>query len=153
MILPLVLLVNYVNIVVERRPGLVEAMCRNERFEWRPEDKVFRMHSTLSYRIARFTHDKQWISLKLPELRTLQYILHMITNTLFMYTDAFCDVHVYVSAELVSCNYVEPTPTAFKSFIDNCLTSSCHLCISNICINKICIRLITCFLFLPCPFL
>jgi len=81
-ILPLVLPADYVNIVVEILPGLVEAMCRNEHFVWRSEDKVFRMHRTGSYNIARFTHDKHWISLKLHERRTLQYIFHTIMNTL-----------------------------------------------------------------------
>jgi len=66
--LPLVLPAEYVNIVTERLPGIVEEICRNERFVWRSEDKVFRMNSIGSYRIARFTHDKHWISLKFHEL-------------------------------------------------------------------------------------
>jgi len=53
---------------------------------------------------------KHWISLKLHELRTLQYKLHMITNTLFMYTKALGDVHAYVNAAFAFCNYVEPAP-------------------------------------------
>ena len=50
-------------------------------------------------------------------MRTLQYIFHMIMNTLFMYTEALGDVHVYVNATVVSCNYIEPAPTASKSII------------------------------------
>jgi hypothetical protein len=74
-ILPLVLPADYVNIVAERLPGLVEAKCRNEHFVWRSEDKVFRMKSTGSYRIARFTHDKHWISLKTT--RTANSAVHI----------------------------------------------------------------------------
>jgi hypothetical protein len=67
--------------------------------------------------ISRFTHDKLWISLKLHELRYLQYILYMIPNQLFMYTEALADVHAFVNLSMASCNYVEPTPTASKSII------------------------------------
>ena len=71
----------------------------------------------MAYSVSRFTHAKHWIWLKLPELRTLEYILHMITNTLFMHTEALGDVHACVNAALASYNYVEPTPTASKSII------------------------------------
>ena len=84
---------------------------------WRSEDKVFKMHSTGFDRIARFIHDKHWISLKLHEPRNLQYIFHMITNHLFMYTEALGNVHAYVNAAMASCNYVQPTPTSSKSII------------------------------------
>jgi hypothetical protein len=47
---PLVLSAEYVNIVVERLPGLVEAMCRNEHFMWSSNDKVFKIFSTKAYR-------------------------------------------------------------------------------------------------------
>jgi len=103
-ILPLVLPADYVYIVVERLPGLVEAMCWHERFVWRSEDKVFKMNSTGWYRISRFTHDKHWISLKLHEMRTLQCIFYMITNQLFMYTEALGDVHAYVNTTMTPCN-------------------------------------------------
>ena len=86
----------------------------SERTLWRSEDKVFRLNSTGSYRIARFTLDKHRISLKLPELRTLQYIFHMITNTLFMYSEALGEFHAYVNAAVATCTYVEPAPTASK---------------------------------------
>jgi len=39
-----------------------------------------------------------------------------------------------------------------RPFIDSCLTSSGHLCISNIHFNKFCIRPLACFLFLSYPF-
>jgi len=75
------------------------------------------MNSTGSYRIAIFTHDKHWISLKLHDLRTLQYIFYIVTNQLFMYTEALGNVHAYVNTTIASCNYIEPAPTASKSII------------------------------------
>jgi len=111
---PLVLFAEYVNIVVERQPGLVETMCRNEHFMWSSKDKDFKMHSTKAYRTSRFTRNKHGISLKLPELRTLKYILHIITNQLYMYTEAFADVHAYVNTTMTSCDYIEPPLTASK---------------------------------------
>ena len=116
-ILPLVLPADYINIVAERMPGLVEAMCRNGHFLWRSKDKVFKMNSTGSYRIARFTHNKHWISLKLPELRNLRYILYMITKHLLMYTVALSNVHAYINAAIASCNNVELAPIESKSII------------------------------------
>jgi len=70
------------------------------------------LNSTGSYRIARFTHDKHWISFKLHELRTLQYIFYMVKNQLFMYIEALVDVHAYVNTTMASCNYIEPAPTS-----------------------------------------
>jgi len=110
--LPLILTVEYINIVAERLPGLVEAMCRNEHFQWMSGDKVFRMNSIGSYRIASLTLDKNWISLKLPELRHLLNIYFMITNQLIMYTETLGYVQAYVNAAMASDNYVEPAPTA-----------------------------------------
>ena len=105
-----------VNIVAERLPGLVEAICRIEIFVRRYEDKVFRINCTGSYRIARFTHDKNWISIEVHGLRTLQYIFRMITNTLVMYTGiGQCSRLCKGRNGLFS--YVEGTPTASKSYI------------------------------------
>jgi hypothetical protein len=115
-ILSLVLPADFVNHVDERLPSLVETMCRNEHFVWSSEDKDFKMHSTKAYRTARFT-DKHWISLKLPELRTLQCIFHKITNQLSMYSEALGDVQAYVNTTMASCDYIEPPPTASKSII------------------------------------
>ena len=103
--------------MAERLPGLVEAMCRKEHFQRRSEDKDFRMNSTGSYRFARLTLDKHWISFKLHELRNLQYIFYMITNQLPMYTEALGDVQAYVNAAMASGKYVEPAPTASRSII------------------------------------
>ena len=78
-LIPLVLTAEYVTIVAERLSGLVEAMCEKEQFQWKSEDKVFRVNSKGSYRVARLTLDKHWMSFKLHELRNLLYIFYMIT--------------------------------------------------------------------------
>ena len=114
---PLVLSTEYFNIVVERQPVLLEAMCLNEHFVWGSKDKDFKMHRTRAYRNSRFTRNKHGISLKLPELRTLQYILHIITYQLYMYTETFADVHAYVNTTMTSCGFIEPGPNASKSII------------------------------------
>ena len=116
-ILPLVLPTDCVNIVVERLPGLVEAMYRNEQFVWSSEGGGSKIHCTKAYRIARFTYDKHWISLKLPELRILQYILHIITNQLNMYTEALGDFHAYVNTTMISCDFIEPPNPTSKSIV------------------------------------
>ena len=57
-LLPLVLAAEYVTVLAERLPGLVEALCQNEQFQWRSEDKVFIVNRTGSYRVARLALDK-----------------------------------------------------------------------------------------------
>jgi len=115
-LLPFVLTAEYFNILAERLPGLVEAICRNEHFQWRSEDKVFRMNSTGSYRVARLTLDKHWISFKLHELRNLLYIFYMITNQSLMYA-----VIGRCSSLCKHCNGLwqlcRTAPTASKSII------------------------------------
>jgi len=91
---------EYVTILAERLPGFEEAMCQNEQFQWRSEDKVFRVNSTGYYRVARFTLDKHWISFKLHELRNLLYMFYMNTNQFLVYTEALGDVEDCVNAAL-----------------------------------------------------
>jgi len=114
-ILPLVLPTDYVNVVTEQLPGLVKAMCRNEQYAWCSEDGDFKIHITRAYRTARFAYAKHWISLKLPELRSLKYIFHMIVNQLNMFTEGLCDVHAYVHSAMASCDFIEPVTS--KSII------------------------------------
>ena len=45
-LLLLVLAAEYVAVLAERLPGLVEVMCQNEQFQWRSEDKISRVNST-----------------------------------------------------------------------------------------------------------
>ena len=136
-LLPLVLTAEYVPLLAERLPCLVEATCRNEQFQWWSEDKVFRMNSTGSYRFSILTVGKHWISFKLHELRNLLCIFYVVTNQLPMYTAALGDIHAYVNAAMASDNYVEPALIASRSI--NCsqlfeeLKSPC----SNIPFNKL----------------
>ena len=60
--------------MAERLPSLVEGMCQNEHYQYKSEDKTFRMNTTGSYRAARLTLDKHWVSLKIHELINLLYI-------------------------------------------------------------------------------
>ena len=97
-VLPLVLPTDCVNVVVERVPGLLEALCRDELFAWSSDDKDFKIHSTKAYRTA-----------------SMQYLLHVIVNQLNMYTEALGDVRAYVNATLPSCEYTEPPIATSKS--------------------------------------
>ena len=72
-LLPMLLTSDYVAAMAERLPGLVEAMCQNEQHQYRPGDKDFTMNTTGSYRVARVTLDKRYLSFKLHELRNLLY--------------------------------------------------------------------------------
>ena len=88
----------------------------SEQFQWKLEDKVFRVNSTGSYRVARFTL-KHWNSFKLHELGNLLYIFYTITNQFVVYTDVLGDVQAYVNAAMASDSYVEPVPTSSRSII------------------------------------
>jgi hypothetical protein len=50
-------------------------------------------------------------------MRSLQYILHIITNQLNIYTEALRDVRADVIAAMASCDYIEPPITTSKSII------------------------------------
>ena len=45
-LLPMLHTSDYVPTMAERLPSLVEAMCQNEQYQCRSEDKVFRMNTT-----------------------------------------------------------------------------------------------------------
>ena len=128
-LLPLVFAADFVTVLVERLPGLLEAMCQNEQFQWRSEDTVFRVNSTGLYRVARFTLDKHWILFKLHELRNLLYIFYMITNQLIVYTEELGDVKCYGNAAMASDSYDEPAPTSSRfTFTASYSRSSNYLC-------------------------
>ena len=115
--LPMVLTADYVATMAVRLPSLVEATCQNEQYQCRPDDKVFIMNTTGSYRDARVTLDKHSLSFKLHELRNLLYKFYVVRNQLFMYTEAMSDVQSYVNAAMASENYVEPAPSAHRSVV------------------------------------
>ena len=70
-------------------------MCQNEQHLYKSDDKVFRMNTTGSYRVARVIPDKHYLSFKLHELRNLLYIFYMVRNQLHMYTEALGVVKSY----------------------------------------------------------
>ena len=112
----MLLTVAYIATMAQRLPSLVEAMYHNKH-QCRSDDKVFRMNTTGSYRVARVTLDKHWLSFKIHELRNLLYTFYMIRNQLRLYIEALSDVQSYVKVTMASDNYVEPSPTAHKSII------------------------------------
>ena len=57
-LLPMILTVNYVPMMVERLPILVEAMCQYELYQCKSEDKGSRMNTTGSLRVANVILDK-----------------------------------------------------------------------------------------------
>ena len=77
----MVLTAYYVATMDERFPCLVEAMCQNEKYQCRSDDKVFRMNTSGSHSDARVTLDKQPLSFKQHELRNLLYKFYMARNT------------------------------------------------------------------------
>ena len=111
-LLPMLLTSDHVAIMAERLPALVEAMCQNEQHRFISDDGAFRINTTGSYRVARVTLDKQYLSFKLHELRNLLFIFYMIRNQLLMYAEASGDVLSYVNAAMTSDNYIEHAPTA-----------------------------------------
>ena len=68
-LMPHVMAAKYVTVLAERLPGLMGALSHNEHFQWRSEDKCFRLNGIGSYKFACFALDKHWISFKLHELR------------------------------------------------------------------------------------
>ena len=111
-LLRMLLTSDHVALMAERLPALVEAMCQNEQHRFISDDGAFRINTTGSYRVARVTLDKQYLSFKLHELRNLLFVLYMIRNQLLVYTEASSDVQYYVNTAMTSDNYIEPAPTA-----------------------------------------
>ena len=54
--------------MAERLPGLIEAMCRNEQYQCKSEDGVFRMNTTQSHSFAEVFLDKLSIFFKQESL-------------------------------------------------------------------------------------
>ena len=116
-LLPMLHMSDYVALMFEYLPTLVEAMCQNEEHRCLSDDVAFRINTTGSYRFARVTLDKQNLSIKLHELRNILYIFYMFRNQLLMYTQALSGVQSYLNALMISDNYVEPAPTASSYII------------------------------------
>jgi hypothetical protein len=89
------------------------ALLNNENYMGKDGD--FRMNTTGSYRVARVTIGKQYMSFTLDELRHLSYIMYMIRNQMTFYTAALADVIAYVNTAQGSTTYVGPHANANTS--------------------------------------
>ena len=112
--IPILLTDRHVRFRAEHLPPQIDGLYTNEYYACNDED--FRMNSTGSFRVARVTLGKQYISFKLHELRHLSYILFMVISQLTRYTEAMPDVN-YVSAALYLDAYVEPPVNANKNVL------------------------------------
>jgi hypothetical protein len=56
-------------------------------------------------------------SLKLPELRYLNNIMHIVQIQLALYNSALTDVMTYAMSALASTDYIEPQPTYSKNIL------------------------------------
>ena len=111
----LVLNDRHVKALAEILLRICESMCGGE--DYGHSDCDFRLNITGSWRVARMTVDKQYISLKLVELQHLSRMFYVVQNQLDAYTNAMPDVLSYVTAALSSTAYIEPAPNASKHIV------------------------------------
>jgi hypothetical protein len=108
--LPITLTEEHVTTMAEHLSRLCEVLCNNEHYSYK--DDIFSLTTTRIYSVARLYLNKQYISLKLGDLRYLLNMFHVIQNQLKSYTLALPDVINYVVAALGSNTYVEPASNA-----------------------------------------
>ena len=109
--------------LAECLPRIYAAMCDDEQFAC--SDVIFRLNRTGSYRTAILYIEKQYITLKLQDLRYLINMLYIVHNQLNSYMAALPDLVIYVIPTLTSDTYVEPTSTARRLILyPNCKKSS-----------------------------
>ena len=114
--IPLLLTVTHVRFLAEHLPRQITGLCTNEHYASSITDGL-RINSTGTYRVARVYLGQQLMSMKLNELRHLNYILPMVIGELNRYTEAMLDVMNYVTAALYSDSYVEPPFSANKNVL------------------------------------
>ena len=102
--------------LAEHLPRQITELCTNIHYACSDEARL-RMNSTGSFMVARVYQGQQFISMKLHELRHLNYILPMVVSQLNRYTEAMPDVMNYVTAALYSDIYVEPPFSANKNVL------------------------------------
>jgi len=107
---PILLTDHHVTTVAEHLPAQVDALWRDGFYNVRDDD--FSMHSATPYKTAILTlgvkQNRKSVSLKLQELRYLNYIFPIVQNQLAKYTEAMSNVMNYVIAALNSTTYVAP---------------------------------------------
>jgi len=87
-------------------------MCGNEQYVCK--DGAFRLNTIGTNEVARLYLEKQYISLRLADLRYLREMFHVVQNQLNVYTLCLHDVLSYVTVALTSPNYVELTHNSSK---------------------------------------
>jgi len=80
---------------------------------------TFAVHSATPYKTAILVlglkKNRKAVFLKLPELRYLTYIFHILQNQLIKYTESMADVMTYDLTTIDSNTYVESSPTANRN--------------------------------------
>jgi len=105
---PILLTDRHVYTLADHLPAQVDALWRDDFYTVR--DEGFSMHSATPYKTAILTlgvkQNKRSVSLKLQELRYLNYIFPIVQNQLAKYTEAMGDVMNYVISAINSTTYV-----------------------------------------------
>ena len=82
---------------------------------------TFAIHSATPYKTAILVlglkKNRKAVFLKLPELRYLTYIFHILQNQLIKYTESMADVMTYVLMAINSTTYVQPSPTGNRNIL------------------------------------
>ena len=99
--IPILLADTHMRFLAEHLPRQITGLCTNVHYACSDEAGL-RMNSTGSFRFARVYLAQQFISMKLHELRNLNYILPMVISQHNRYTEAMPDVMNYVTAALYS---------------------------------------------------
>ena len=102
--------------LAEHLPRQITGLCANIHYACSDEAEL-RMNSTGTFRVARVYLGQKFISMKLHELRLLNYILPMVISQLNRNTEAMPDVMNSVTAALYSDTYVEQPFSANKNVL------------------------------------
>jgi hypothetical protein len=109
---PIILTDTQVRYLSEAIPRVCESLCNNESMSFK--DGNLRLTTTGNIKVARLYLGKQYMSLKLEELRYIQDMFYIIHNQHILYTLAMPDVLTYVTAAQGSSTYIEPPVNASK---------------------------------------
>jgi len=116
---PILLTDRHVSTVADHLPAQVDSLWRDDFYTMR--DEGFSMHSATPYKTAILTlgvkQNKRSVSLKLQELRYLNYILPIVQSQLARYTEAMGDVMNYVISAINATTYVAPPLSANRNIL------------------------------------
>jgi hypothetical protein len=103
---PIIVTETQVRFLAEHITRMCESLCNNESTSFK--DGYLRLTTTGSIKAARLYLGKQYMSLKLQELRYIRDMFCIIHNQQILYLRALPDVLSYVTAAQSSANYIEP---------------------------------------------